>query len=94
MSTFYKKYNVESISLEDKADIFIYCEENQNDDSLYKNIIKDFSTLIKYLNDIKNENNTMEITEKTYIYKLIDILKDKFSINFQKRYGFRYEWPI
>ena len=87
MSTFYKKYNVESISLEDKADIFIYCEENQNDDSLYKNIIKDFSTLIKYLNDIKNENNTMEITEKTYIYKLIDILKDKFSINFQKLFS-------
>ena len=100
MSTFYKNYNVESISLDDKADIFIYCKENKRDEILYKDIIKDFSTLIKNLNDIKNENiiknenNAMEITEKTYIYKLFDILKVKFSNNFQKLFNNKDNFTI
>ena len=100
MSTFYKNYIVEKISLDDKVDIFIYCKENKGDELLYKEIIKDFTNLINYLNDIKkddnikNENDVKEITEKTYIYKLFDKLKDRFSVNFIKLFDKKDNFTI
>ena len=100
MSTFYKNYIVENISLDDKVDIFIYCKENKGDELLYKEIIKDFTNLINYLNDIKkddnikNENDVKEITEKTYIYKLFDKLKDRFSVNFIKLFDKKDNFTI
>ncbi len=36
----------------------------------------------------------MEITEKIYIYKLFDILKDKFSNNLQKLFNNKDNFTI
>ena len=89
MTLFEKRYNTKILSIHDKVAIYKFSEENKNN-KFMKNMINDFITLIKYLNDKRKENNNNEendITEETKLYELIDKLKDSFSnTNFIKMF--------
>ena len=87
MTLFEKKYNTKIISIYDKVAIYKFSEYNKNNSNLCKNMINDFITLIKYLNDKRKENNINtenDITEETKIYELIEKIQDNFSNNFIK----------
>ena len=88
MTTFNKRYNIKIISLDDKKEVYKFCEENKNNVRISKKMINDFIRLFKYLNDKKIENNNIDkdkdITEETKIYEIINKLKDDFSETFKK----------
>ena len=93
---FNKRYNNESIDLNNEVDIYKFSQDNKNA-NLFRNMINDFITLIKYLNDQRkekeNENiiadkakenkkeSDITITEKTKIYEVVNKLNN-FSNNF------------
>ena len=81
---FTEKYGKKNIILDDKVILYKF-SENANLD-LTKEIINDFISLIKYLNDKKKENNEgNEIKDDKKIYELInENLKESVSINFIK----------
>ena len=81
---FTEKYGKKNINLDDKVILFKF-SENANLD-LDKEIINDFISLIKYLNDKKKESiEGNEIKDDKKIYELInENLKESVSINFIK----------
>jgi len=86
MNLFDKRYNTSNISIYDKVAIYKFWDNSKNT-HLCKNIINDFITLIKHLNEKKKENNTNkedDITEETKIYEFVLKLKDSFSGHFIK----------
>ena len=58
--------------------------ENKSSIPLCKDMIYDFITLIKFLNDKRNEGNDNDIQEESKIYEVINKLKDRVSNNFIK----------
>ena len=81
---FTEKYGEKNINLDDKVILYKF-SENANLD-INKEIINDFISLIKFLNDKKKENNEgNEIKNDKKIYELInENLKESVSINFIK----------
>ena len=74
---FKKNYTCSNIIPDDKIEIYKFCNDNE---TIHKEMIKDFITLIKYLNEIKKENNIeMTINKEEKIYVVIDKLKDKIK---------------
>ena len=58
--------------------------ENKNNIPLCKDMIHNFITLIKFLNDKKNEGNDIDIKEESKIYEVINKIKDRISYKFIK----------
>ena len=56
MTTFKNNYNIEEISDDDRVVIYEYIDSIGKNKDYYKKIIDDFITLIKYLNNRKEEN--------------------------------------
>ena len=87
------RYKTKNLIINDKVAIYKFYENNKNI-PFSKNIIKDFIELIKYLNEIKKENNDetkemnkindIDIKEENKIYEIIVKLEDTFSIDFIK----------
>ena len=69
-----KKYNI-NINIDDKVAIYKFYNENKNNIPIYINIIQDFKSLLKALND----NNNIDITEETKISEAIDKLKNNLE---------------
>jgi len=84
ISLFNKKYNCKNIDNDNKKSIYIFYMENKSNIPLCKDMIYDFITLIKFLNDKRNEGNDNDIQEESKIYKVIDELKDRVSDDFIK----------
>jgi hypothetical protein len=70
----------DQMSIYDKVAIYKFCTENKNQ-NMYKNILNDFITLIKFLNSKEKEN---EVKAETKIYEVINDIKDSTSKNFIK----------
>ena len=89
MTLFEKRYNTKNLSIYDKVAIYKFSEGNKSN-IFIKNMINDFITLIKFLNDKRKENNNNkenDITEETKLYELVDKLKDSLSnTNFIKMF--------
>ena len=73
-------------NISDKVAIYKFYMNNKGNTQLYKDIINDFLTLIKFLNDEKKEGKDKEnnIKEESKIYEILDKIKDKVSDNFMK----------
>jgi hypothetical protein len=94
IAVFKKRYNNKAVSIYDKVAVYKFFKDNKNNAHLCKNIINDFITLIRYLNDKKKENpekkkennkeNEINIKEETLISDVVNQLNDKFSNNFIK----------
>ena len=86
MTLFKKRYNCKNLNIHDKVDLYKFYETSKNSLNLCKNMIDDFITLIKFLNNQRKEGNTKQnnITEESKIYELIDKIKDNVSDNFIK----------
>ena len=70
---FSERYNSKNIIIHDKVAIYQFTEENNGNVNLIKNMINDFITLIKFLNDKRREQNKdNEIKEENKIYELIN----------------------
>ena len=74
-----EKYKTQ-MGIYDKVNIYKFCTGNKNQ-NLYKNILNDFITLIKYLNSKNKEN---EIKAEAKIYEVINDIKDSISKDFIK----------
>ena len=74
-----EKYKTQ-MGIYDKVNIYKFCTGNKNQ-NLYKNILNDFITLIKYLNSKGKEN---EIKAEAKIYEVINDIKDSISKDFIK----------
>jgi hypothetical protein len=85
-SLFNALYKSENIDINDKVEIFQFADDNKYDINLCTNIVNDFVTLIKYLNNKRRENNAeSNIDEKNKIYDIIENkLKSSVSDNFIK----------
>ena len=77
------KFGDTKISIEDKVLFYNYIIDNNGNNDKYKIIINNFISLIKYLNNLKKEENN-KINGNTKIYE-IDIVKNlgNISIDFQ-----------
>ena len=86
ITSFKKRYNCNNISIYDKLVVYKFAEENKNNINIYKNIINDFITLLKFLNNKRKEgtNKENDITEESKLYEVIEKLKDQVSIYFLK----------
>ena len=81
ITLFNKNYNCKNIDNDNKISIYKFYMDNKNSILLCKNMIYDFITLIKFLNDKRNDN---DIKEESKIYEVINKLKDRVSNNFIK----------
>ena len=81
ISIFKKRYSHKPINIHDKVILYKFSNENKNNVNLNKNMINDFITLIKYLNDEKRDNNKeTSVKEESKIYQVIDNnIKDSVS---------------
>jgi len=86
ISLFNEKYNCKTIGNSDKISIYSFYMDNSSSTSLFKEVINDFITLIKFLNDKKNEGNDKDndIQEESKISEVINKIKDRVSNNFIK----------
>ena len=86
ITLFKKRYNIKMTNISDKVAIYKFYMNNKGNTQLYKDIINDFLTLIKFLNDEKKEGKDKEnnIKEESKIYEILDKIKDKVSDNFMK----------
>ena len=77
-------YNTKPINFDDKIVIYQFINDNDGNNNKYKEIIKDFITLIKHLNMTRKDKNN-KINENTKICD-IEIVKNKTNISedFQK----------
>jgi len=81
IATFKDNYNLEVLTLDDKEIIYKFYDTNKENKDLYKKIILDFMTLIKYLSNNK-ENNTAisEINakiESNFSPEFLEIFKEE-----------------
>ena len=85
-SLFNTLYENENIDINDKVEIFQFADDNKYDIILSTNIVNDFVTLLKYLNNKRRENNgESNVDEKNKIYDIIENnLKSRVSENFIK----------
>ena len=78
--TFKDNYNIEKLTMDDKEIIYKFYDSNESNKDLYKKIIDDFMTLIKYLVNNKEENvrisdiNTK--LEKNISTEFLDLFRD------------------
>ena len=84
VSLFNKNYNCKNIDNDNKISIYKFYMDNKNNIPLFKDMIYDFITLIKFLNEEKNEGNDNDIKEESKIYEVINKLKDRVSNIFIK----------
>ena len=86
ITSFKTLYNCKKIDIHDKTDIYKFCADNKSNTHLYKDMINDFMTLIKFLNEKRKDDNNKEdiINEESKLYEVISKLKDKTSDNFIK----------
>ena len=84
ISLFNKNYNCKNIDYDNKISIYKFYMDNKSSIPLCKDMIYDFTTLIKFLNDKRNESNDNDIKEESKIYEIINKLKDRVSDNFIK----------
>ena len=82
ITSFKNKYKDKEIYLLEKEVIDNFIKENKNNRIIYKYIINDFITIIKYVNDLKKENIDKDISEKSKIYEIFDKLKNNISKEF------------
>ena len=84
VTLFTKRYIIKNIIISDKVAIYKFCMANKNI-PLYKTLINDFIELIKYLNNIRKDNNKdCNIKEETKIYEISDKINSFTSNNFIK----------
>ena len=85
-SLFNTLYKNENIDINDQVEIFQFADDNKYDIILNTNIVNDFITLLKYLNNKRRENNgESNVDEKNKIYDIIENnLKSRVSENFIK----------
>ena len=81
ITTFKENYNIEEITDDDKAIIYKYIDTVAGNKDLFKKIIEDFMTLIKYLINRKEEN--VMISE--IISKIENNVSQEFSQIFDKK---------
>ena len=84
ISVFNKIYNCKDINNNDKISIYEFYMDNKSSISLLKNMIKDFITLIKFLNGKRKEGNDKDIKEESKIHEVIDKLNGRISDYFIK----------
>ena len=84
ISLFNKNYNCKNIDYDNKISIYKFYMDNKSSIPLCKDMIYDFITLIKFLNEKRNEGNDKDIKEESKIYEVINKLKDRVSDNFIK----------
>jgi len=78
------------MSIYDKVSIYKFCKANNNQ-NLYRNILNDFVTLIKYLN---SKDKEAIIKEEVKIYEVIKEIKDSTSKDFIKLFEQQNELTI
>jgi hypothetical protein len=83
-TSFKEQYTCSDLSTYDKVSIYQFSKENKDNINLNKNMVNDFVTLLKYLNDKrKDKNKENEIKEEDKITILIDKdLKDSVKPEF------------
>ena len=91
VTSFTKRYITKNMIISDKVAIYKFCKKNKNI-PLYKTLINDFIELIKYLNNIRKDNNKDSIIkEETKIYEISDkinsITSNHFMQIFEKQNG-------
>ena len=85
ITSFINNYNNREIVLDDKKDKKIldkFFKEKEINKNKCKYLIKDFITLLEYLNDLKAEKKDTYITEESNISKVLELLKDNVSKDF------------
>jgi hypothetical protein len=85
--TLYKtRYNYKKINIFDRVAIYKFSTDNKGNTQLFRVIINNFITLIKFLNDERKEGKDKknDIKEESKIYEILDKIKDKVSDNFMK----------
>ena len=87
ITTFESRYSIKNINPDDKVIIYKFWKDNKNI-NLYKAMINCFIELIKYLNNLRkdNDNNKNNIINEntTKIYEVLDELKDSSFENFKE----------
>ncbi len=78
--TFKDNYNIEKLTMDDKEIIYKFYDSNESNKDLYKKIIDDFMTLIKYLVNNKEENvrisDINSKIEKNISTEFLDLFRD------------------
>ena len=86
ITSFKKLFNCKNkkIDIHDKTDIYKFCTDNKGNTHLYKDMINDFITLIKFLNEKRKEDNNKDdnIKEESKIYEILNKLQGKITDNF------------
>ena len=93
-----ERYDQRILTIYDKVNIYKFSLDNK-DNSLIKNIIKDFLSLLNYLNsqrERKNQINVIdnEIKEETKISEIIENNANLFTNNFKKIFENKYELTV
>jgi len=86
ISSFKLNYDSKELKLItiDKVPIYKFCNKNNDNTQLYKEIIKDFIELLEYLINLKKEQNNVieESLKEKKLYEIVDKIKDTTSKNF------------
>ena len=98
ITKFKERYDQRILTIYDKVNIYKFSLDNK-DNSLIKNIIKDFLSLLNYLNsqrERKNQINVIdnEIKEETKISEIIENNANLFTNNFKKIFENKYELTV
>ena len=84
VTSFTKRYIIKNMIISDKVAIYKFCKQNKNI-PLYKALINDFIELIKYLNNIRKDNNKDSmIKEETKINEISNEINSITSNNFMQ----------
>ena len=88
ITTFKDNYNIENLTLDDKEIIYKFYDTNKSNTNLYKKIIDDFMTLIKYLVNRKEDNEMIsEINsqiENNISPEFLNFFEDKKDLTINK----------
>ena len=88
ITTFKDNYNIENLTLDDKEIIYKFYDTNKSNTNLYKKIIDDFMTLIKYLVNRKEDNEMIsEINsqiENNISPEFLNFFEDKKELTINK----------
>ena len=94
ITNFKKNYKIKELSSEEKIFIINFVKDNKGNLNKYKNIINDFMSLFRHLNNIKkckqdNDNNVKGNTKIVDIIKFIDFnASNEFLIIFDEKNKF------